>query len=260
MTGRSPVGVPAIRVAGVRARPEIALFAAGALGVVVSGLIARSGTVGTLERAVFRVINGLPGWLYPVMWPLQQVGNLAAGPAVALAAAMCHRGRLALAALLVTLIDVEGYVKHLVPRERPGAIVPGAILRGDVSAHGHSFPSGHAILITSLAVIVTPYLRGRWRWGPWLAVAGVAVGRIYVGAHNPLDLVAGIGLGLMIGVLAYVAVLRPRPSPDPQTESPTMTVRRSVSGEAATPGVRAARAASHGPPCAPASRMPWPTT
>jgi undecaprenyl-diphosphatase len=151
------------------------------------------------------------------MWPLQQAGNLVAGLAVALVAALCHRNRLALAALVVTLIDVEGYVKHLVPRERPGATIPGAILRGDVPAHGQSFPSGHAILITSLAVIVTPYLRGRWRWVPWIAVAGVTVARIYVGAHNPLDLVAGISLGLMIGVLPHIVTGPPTPSQDQDT-------------------------------------------
>jgi undecaprenyl-diphosphatase len=190
------------------------VVAAGATGFAVSALIARSGTVGTLERAVFRVINALPDWLYPIMWPLQQLGNLAAGPLVALAAAICHRSRLAVAALVVTLIDVEGYVKRLVPRERPGTTIRGAILRGDVPTHGQSFPSGHAILITSLAVIVTPYLRGRWRWAPWIAVAGVTVARIYVGAHNPLDLVAGISLGLMIGVLAHIVTVPPAPSQD----------------------------------------------
>jgi membrane-associated phospholipid phosphatase len=47
-------------------------------------------------------------------------------------------------------------------------------------------------------------LRGRWRWVPRIAVAGVAMGRIYVGAHNPLDLGTGTSLGVMIGVLTQV--------------------------------------------------------
>lgn len=146
-------------------RNPVGLFVAGAVGLVASGVVARTGTVTSPERAVFRAINGLPGALYPVMWPLEQAGNLAAGPVVAVVAALCHRRRLALAAILVTLIDVEAYVKHVVTRERPGATIPGAILRGDVPVHGQSFPSGHAILITSLAVLVTVYLRGRWRLG-----------------------------------------------------------------------------------------------
>jgi undecaprenyl-diphosphatase len=194
-----------LTVTSGRPRVEAVAFAAGAVSLALSGLIARSGAVSDPERAVFRVINELPGWLYPIMWPLQQAGNLAAGAVVAAIAALCHRRRLALAALVVTLIDVESYVKHLVPRERPGTTIPSAILRGDVPVHGQSFPSGHAILITSLAVVVTPYLRGRWRLVPWIVVGGVVVARIYVGAHNPLDLVAGVSLGLMIGVVALVA-------------------------------------------------------
>jgi membrane-associated phospholipid phosphatase len=197
-----------------RSRPEIVVFAVGAAGIVTSSLSARSGTVGAVEAAVFRSINGLPNWMYPVMWPLEQAGNLAAGLVVAVGAALFHRRRLALAALLVMLIDVEGYVKHLVPRERPGVTIRGAILRGDVPVHGSSFPSGHVILITALAVLVTPYLRGRCRWALSIVVAGVAVARIYVGAHNPLDVVAGLSLGLMIGVLVHIATLQPAPSLD----------------------------------------------
>ena len=208
MTSVAPFTVPtAVAASHDRSRKLLGLFVAGAVGLVASGLIARSGTVTTPERLVFRAINGLPGGLYPIMWPLEQAGNLAAGPVVAVVAALCHRRRLAVAAILVTLIDVEAYVKHFVPRERPGATIPGAILRGDVPVHGQSFPSGHAILITSLAVLVTPHLRGRWRWLPWLVVAGVTVARLYVGAHNPLDLVAGISIGLMIGVLVRVATV-----------------------------------------------------
>jgi hypothetical protein len=41
----------------------VLVIATGAVGIVVSGLIARSGTVGTPERSVFRIINELPGWL-----------------------------------------------------------------------------------------------------------------------------------------------------------------------------------------------------
>jgi len=178
--------------------------------------------------------------LYPVMWPLEQAGNLAAGLVVALAATLCHRRRLALAALVVTLIDVEGYVKHLVPRERPGATIPGAILRGDVPVHGSSFPSGHVILITALAVIATPYLGGRWRWLPWVTVAGVGVARIYVGAHNPLDVVAGVSLGVLIGVLVHIATFQPPSSRGRARQTSSMNI---LTAEAA-PTVETASACS----------------
>jgi undecaprenyl-diphosphatase len=102
-------------------------------------------------------------------------------------------------------------MKRLVVRDRPGTTVPDAVLRGDVPAGGQSFPSGHAVLIASLAVITTPYLRGRWRLVPWFLVAGVCIGRVYVGAHNPLDVIAGCGLGLAIGAAVNIVVHLPIP-------------------------------------------------
>jgi membrane-associated phospholipid phosphatase len=38
---------------------------------------------------------------------------------------------------------------------------------------------------------------------------GVAVGRVYVGAHNPLDVVCGAALGLIIGLAADAMTRRP---------------------------------------------------
>ncbi len=55
------------------------------------------------------------------------------------------------------------------------------------------------MLIAALAMIVVPYLPGRWRIVPWIVVALVGFIRIDVGAHNPLDVVGGVGLGVAIG-------------------------------------------------------------
>jgi osmoprotectant transport system substrate-binding protein len=190
-------------------RRDLLLAAAGLVVLLISGIIAHSGKVSGPERFVFRALNDLPGWLYPVMWPLQQLGNLVAGFVVVAVALVLRRWRLAIAALIVSFVDLEPIIKRMVVRDRPGTTVPDAVLRGDVPVGGQSFPSGHAVLIASLAVIITPYLRGRWRVVPWVLVAGVCIGRVYVGAHNPLDVIAGCGLGLAIGAFADIVVHLP---------------------------------------------------
>jgi undecaprenyl-diphosphatase len=119
-----------------------------------------------------------------------------------LAAALTRRFRLAIAALVATAakLVLERVVKSIVSRQRPGtSIGPDVHVRGKVSLHGESFVSGHAVLVTALATIVSPYLRGRWKIVPWAIVGLVMVTRVYVGAHNPLDVICGAALGLAIG-------------------------------------------------------------
>jgi membrane-associated phospholipid phosphatase len=47
--------------------------------------------------------------------------------------------------------------------------------------------------------VVAPTLPAAWVWAPFLVTAVVMVGRVYVGAHNPLDVTAGLGAGLLLG-------------------------------------------------------------
>lgn len=178
-----------------------ALRAAVGLGVLaVSGAIAASGTVAPAETSVFNAINGLPEWLSPLMVALQYLGVLAVGPVFAVAAAIWRKGRLALAALAATGLKLvlERVVKAMVERQRPAVTEADAVLRGNVPHHGLSFVSGHAVLATALAGLLSPYLRGRVKAIPWVVAGLVCLARVYLGAHNPLDIVGGAGLGLAI--------------------------------------------------------------
>jgi membrane-associated phospholipid phosphatase len=190
-------------------RREMTVLAGGLAVLAVGMLVVRRGAVPEWERALFRAVNDLPGALYRPLWPFQQLGALAVGPLVAAVAALCRRYRLAIAVLIATLAKLasERAVKLVVSRQRPGtSIGAGVHLRGNVSAVGESFVSGHAILVAAVAGLVSPYLRGRWRIVPWLLVALVLVTRVYVGAHNPLDVVCGAALGLAIAAAINLAL------------------------------------------------------
>ena len=165
-------------------------------------LAVADGTVPGWERQVFLAINGLPDWLYPVLWPVQQLGVLLVGPVFALIALLLRRYRLAVAALLATVgkLLLEAVVKAVVDRQRPASSVGAEVIRrGQVSFSGKSFVSGHALLATALVTLLVPQLPARWRPVPVAVLGLLAVTRVYVGAHNPLDVLCGAALGAALG-------------------------------------------------------------
>jgi undecaprenyl-diphosphatase len=145
------------------------------------------------------------------MQAAQLLGVLGVGLVVAVIALIFGHVRLALAAILVTALKLltERGVWQFVSRSRPGTTIVGAIVRGNTPVRGVAFVSGHVMLLTGLAVVITPYLRGWPRVVPWVIVGLVAIARIYLGAHAPVDVVGGFALGLAIGGVANLIVAVP---------------------------------------------------
>jgi undecaprenyl-diphosphatase len=194
-------------------RDVIVLLASLAVFAVCTVAVA-DGRVGPAERAVFHAVNGLPGWLYRPMLLAQYLGVLAMPLVVALGALLFRRWRLAAALVLVVPLKLalERVPKQLVQRERPGTTVPDAILRG-VHPGGLSFTSGHAIITFAIAGLLLLVLPRRWGVVAFVLAGLNAVARVYLGAHNPLDVVGGAAIGLAIAATLDLVldVARKRP-------------------------------------------------
>jgi membrane-associated phospholipid phosphatase len=188
---------------------DVALLVAGALLLVLAALPVYGGRLSDPEAAVFRALNGLPLPIV-VVWPFMQLGNFLVVPAVAGLAAFFRRWRLA-AELLVAGVGVyflAKVVKGIVVRGRPDALLTDVIIRGDTPL-GRGFVSGHAAVVTALLVVAWPWLGRRGRIVCVALVLAVCFTRVQVGAHLPLDVVGGAGLGLAVGGLVRLLFGRP---------------------------------------------------
>jgi membrane-associated phospholipid phosphatase len=185
-----------------RLRRDLIVLATSLAVFAVCAVIVADGRVGPAERAVFHAINGLPGWLYGPMLLFQYLGVLAMPLVIAVGALAFRRWRLAAALVLVVPLKlaVERVPKLLVERERPGTSVPDAILHGVPSA-GLSFVSGHAIITFAIAGLLVLVLPRRWGIVAFVLASLNAVARVYLGAHNPLDVIGGAAVGLAVAAV-----------------------------------------------------------
>jgi undecaprenyl-diphosphatase len=196
-----------------RRKTDIAWAGGGLGGMLLAGSAVEPATASAFEIAVFRVFNDAPDFLYPVVWPLMQYGTFITILVATVIALFFHKVRLAveMAVAGVTVYELAKLAKDAFPRGRPGAVLADAHLRG-VPVGQQGFPSGHTAVSAALAFILFAHLPGRWRWVPLLLALIVSAGRLYVGAHFPLDVVGGACLGIAAGALAtFVGGVPARP-------------------------------------------------
>lgn len=180
--------------------------------VLVAATLAARAELASVEVRIFRAVNELPQGLYVVVWPFMQYGTFITIPALAVTALLFRRFVLALAMALagVSVYFAALVVKDFVERGRPGALLTSVNERELFGAHSLGYPSGHAAVAAALTVVVAAHLSLRWVIVALALAAVVLFGRLYVGAHLPLDLVGGAALGAVAGSIANL-VVRPQP-------------------------------------------------
>ena len=197
----------------LRRRSDAVGLAVGSIVFAGFGAIATRGVL-IGEAGLFVAINALADSLYYVIWPFMQFGVFITIPILVVIALMMHRVRLAAAMAIggVGVYLLALVAKGIVDRGRPAALLAGVEGRETFVVGSLGFPSGHAAVAAALTVVLTPYLSGRWRYVPVALLATVLVGRLYVGAHLPLDLVGGVALGIATGSAANLIVGVPAPT------------------------------------------------
>jgi glycosyltransferase 2 family protein len=172
--------------------------------------------IGDREAALFRVVNelALPGWTWPGVWVVMQLGVIGAVPLVAVLALATRRLRLALDAVLAagSIYLIAKLVKEFVQRGRPQTLLDGVNILGE-PARGLGYVSGHSAVAVALATVSSPYLGRRARRVAWILAGCVCLARMYVGAHLPFDVIGGAALGWAAGSLVLFVLGAPDPRP-----------------------------------------------
>jgi putative heme transporter len=197
-----------------RRRIDIVSLAVGLAIFVLTAAMARSSLAGW-ELTMFTAVNGLSDSLQPVIWPFMQYGVFLTIPVLCVVALLLRRVRLAVAMGIagVGVYFLARLVKEFVQRGRPEALIDNTIARETFAAGSLGYPSGHTAVAGALTVVVTPYLRGRWKIIPATLLVIVFIGRMYVAAHLALDLIGGAALGVAAGAIANLLVGVPERRP-----------------------------------------------
>ena len=159
---------------------------------------------GSANQTLFSWLNGLSRYTGDPIWAnitLLGEGLLAFTLLGPIAARRPDIAWTLLLAGLIATVAVHG-LKDLFAQPRPlEVLAPSQIHVIGPSLYAASFPSGHATAIATLTTTLALYLRDRRGQFALATVAiVVAASRAVVGAHWPVDILAGLALGWLVAM------------------------------------------------------------
>lgn len=146
-------------------------------------------------------------WLNPLVVAYTSLGNAGLcfiGVALLLLVFRKTRwsGAAALTAMAFGMLVTNLTIKPLFTRPRPWVAMENFVSLV-TSSDPHSFPSGHTTAAFAFGVALFLTLPQKWaKAAALLAAALMGLSRLYVGVHFPTDVLAGMVIGTVCGVLA----------------------------------------------------------
>lgn len=146
-------------------------------------------------------------WLNPLVEVYTSLGNVGLGFIVVALLLLVIRktrwsGATALTAMVLGVVVTNLTIKPLVTRDRPWVVMDGFVSLV-TSSDPHSFPSGHTTAAFAFGVALCLTLPQKWAKAAVITAAALmGMSRLYVGVHFPTDVVAGMIIGTVCGVLA----------------------------------------------------------
>ncbi len=177
------------------------------LGVVFFALAAFGARHQQLQGWEERLFFAIFHWSGALRLPFLVVTQFGSAASVLAAVLISYLGGYRQLSWRLLLTGYTAYIivilaKDIISRPRPYMLLSGVHER-ELLVSGNGFPSGHTAVATALALTLAPHLPKHWRWVPLLWIVAVALSRLYLGVHAPLDIVGGFGIGLAVATCLH---------------------------------------------------------
>lgn len=163
----------------------------------------------SLERLLFYAVYNVPEILRLPTYILTQLGSVGALAMAVVVAFVCGRKKMSVMLLISGVLATlaASATKMLVARPRPAGVLPDVMVHFDY-VDGFGFPSGHTAIATAVALTLMPFVKKQYQVLLWILIIGVALSRMILGAHVPLDLIGGFCIGVIAATVTRVVINR----------------------------------------------------